>query len=68
MLKKEEPIKVPEELAKRVQAMSDDELFVELKVVVNDARFKPSYDRAMARAVSEEFHRRGVRLGPKGKS
>ena len=67
MLKKEEPIKVPEELAKRVKAMSDDELFVELKVVVNDARNKPSYDRAMARAVAAEFHNRGVRLGPKGK-
>jgi hypothetical protein len=48
--------------------MTDEELFVELKVVVNDSRFKPNYDRVMARAVSAEFHKRGVCFGPKGKS
>lgn len=46
-------------LTDRLKTMDDDELFDELRSVVNQARFKGSYDRDIAKAVGEECRRRG---------
>ena len=54
--KKEEP---DDKLAKRMKSMSDDELFDELKRVVNKARFETVYDRKLTIAVGKECRTRG---------
>jgi len=43
-----------EELTSRIKHMSDDELFDELKCVVNQARFNGFYNRDLAVAVGKE--------------
>ena len=45
--------------AARLKAMNDDELFDELRMIVNDARNYPSYDRKLAQAIGTECRSRG---------
>lgn len=47
-------------MVKSIQALSDEELYEELRAIVNEARFKISYNRDRARAIGEECRKRGI--------
>jgi hypothetical protein len=46
-------------VADRLGKMTDDELFDELRMIVNVARNNTTYDRDLAQAIGAECHRRG---------
>lgn len=56
---KNEKEELGKKLTARIKAMSDDELFDELKYIVNQARSKPFYDRKLAQAIGTECRSRG---------
>lgn len=65
---KTQEVQVPEEVTRRVQAMTDDELYDELHYVVNKSRFSGTHDRALAVALGEECRKRGMMSKTKGRT
>ena len=49
-----------QDLVRRIQSLSDDDLYDELRMIVNDARFKTIYNRDLARAIGDECRKRGM--------
>ena len=49
-----------QDLVRRIQSLSDDDLCDELRMIVNDARFNPAYNRDFARVIGDECRKRGI--------